>query len=327
MSYWLLSGVAVLVGLFLYVIRIPSLKKDIAARKKAVLVTGAASGIGLQTCNRLLKDGAFVFACDLNMDALKKAYQTYPSTRVCLIKMDVTLLEDIKAAYNVVVEELKNGNEKGHINSSLFGLVNCAGIAPLTKNSLVEKQDEEVQKIYAVNVFGIERCTRIFYPLLESQQNSPSSCVINIASVCGIIAFPFFSHYSATKVAVVSYSASLRREFMRKKRVRVTCICPGFTNTPIITSCGDKGTDQSAFKDEIKILESKHLDLLWSPRIMQKPDRVANYIVDCIFSTNNKGKVIVDHFHNRVVWFFLYHMEPWLYDVATYVAYKLFIRK
>jgi short-subunit dehydrogenase len=183
-----------------------------------------------------------------------------------------------------------------------------------------------MEKMYAINVFGMARCTRVFYPLLRSSDNINSSCVINIASVCGLISFPFFSHYSPTKMAVISYSDSLRRELMHEGRVRVTCICPGFTNTPIITSCGDKGLETSKFQKEILTLQREHLDMLWSPTKMQQPPVVAGVIVDAIFSTNNPPKIIVDHFRNRINWFLLRILEPFMYDQMAAFAYKRHIK-
>lgn len=295
--------VAVLLLLVLFVyycIKMPILKRDIPSKGKAVLVTGAASGIGKSVCHKLLQEGSFVFACDMNLELLQEVYGSLSRECVCIIKMDVTCIEDIESSFDTVSQEIKKGNTEGYIHGSLFGLVNCAGVAPLTKTALVEKSDQEMEKMYAINVFGLARTTRVFYPLLRNEQNKHSSCVINIASVCGLIAFPFFSHYSPTKMAVIAYSDSLRRELMNEGRVRVTCICPGFTNTPIITSCGDKGLEESKFKKEILCLQTQHLDMLWDPKKMQQPDRVANMIVGSIFSTNNPTKIVIDHFLRRI---------------------------
>ncbi|KAL0489573.1 hypothetical protein AKO1_010423, partial [Acrasis kona] len=294
----LLVALALLCAVLYYVVEMPYMLKDLDPKRRAVLVTGAASGIGKKTCERLLSDGAFVFACDINKDALEEVYKSFPASNVCCLKMDVTKMQDVRTAYEQIEKEIIKGNAENYIVGSLFGLVNCAGIAPPTKSSLVEKDDREAELLYAVNVLGIEKCNRVFYPLLSSTNNKQSSCIVNIASVCGLTGFPFFSHYSATKAAVSSYSASLRRELLRQGAVRVTCINPGFTDTPIINT--SLSFDSSKFKKEMTVLQNEHLDLLWNKKRMQKPRVVADAIVDSLFSSNNSSEIrgLID---NRVI--------------------------
>jgi hypothetical protein len=95
-----------------------------------------------------------------------------------------------------------------------------------------------------------------------------------------------------------------------------------FTFSNVKTSCGDKGLDSSKFKKEIVCLQTQHLDMLWGQTKMQQPVRVASVIVDTIFSTNNPPRIIIDHFKNRIQWFFMRVMEPFFYNAMAAYAYK-----
>jgi 3-oxoacyl-[acyl-carrier protein] reductase len=141
-----------------------------------------------------VKEGAFVFACDLNEEGLKQEYKNVSDDQIKIIKLDVSDLKQIEDSAEIVRETLKKAKNNGSIDSAeLFGIVNCAGIPPVTKSALMDKDDSELRKLFEVNVYGVHRCTKALYPLMPHDN---TGSIVNIASVCGTVALPFFSFYN-----------------------------------------------------------------------------------------------------------------------------------
>jgi NADP-dependent 3-hydroxy acid dehydrogenase YdfG len=123
--------------------------------QKAVLITGASSGIGLRTAELLASKGYFVYAGarkQKDMDALNAL------DNVQAVRLDVTVQEEIDAA----VETVRKGGR------GLYGLVNNAGV--FTGGPLIETDIGELQWLFDVNVYGIYRVTQAFAPLIIESQ-------------------------------------------------------------------------------------------------------------------------------------------------------------
>ncbi len=300
----ILIGLAVAVGLY-FAFKLPSFKRDMSIEKRAIVLTGAGSGIGLESAKKFLDLGAIVFACDMN----DKGLATITSHKNCIpVHLDVTSKSDLQNAEELVrkqLDELKNAGRL--INNQLFAIVNCAGIPKLTRVALVEKDDSELEKTFAVNVFGTHRMNKLFYPLLEKNN---VGIIINIASVLASVAFPFGGFYSASKYAVKGYTDTLRRELIG--RVRVTCINPGFTATPMINytkdlAVGGQKQELMAPTDFNTEMETMRVALLdrYIMRFLQTPDKVADMIVASVISSNAPGHVVAEIYAlKRVLWFF-----------------------
>jgi hypothetical protein len=313
---WLLLfiGLLLLAAYYLLVLRYPSFALDISPVRKAVFVTGAASGIGKTLCHKLIKEGAFVFACDLNEEGLKKEYENVPEESIKLIQLDVSKLEQIEKAAKTIKDTLTEAHHHGFVSTEkLFGVVNCAGVPALSKSALVEKTDQEMQTIFEVNVYGVARCTKALYPLMP---HDCTGCIVNIASVCGEVALPYFSYYNASKFAVIGYTDTLRRELF--DRIRVTCVEPGFTATPMVAFADEltkKQVQKSDFIDEMEVLRVKIFDR-WIGSYLQTPVSVADALFSCLFSSNSPRHVMVDNILKRIMW--TSSRWNWLLDNVLY---------
>jgi NAD(P)-dependent dehydrogenase (short-subunit alcohol dehydrogenase family) len=166
-----------------------------AKEAKTVLVTGAASGIGLGIAEYLAQKGDKVIATDVNKDALAKLDG---KPNITTYYLDVTDSKSINSVKNKI-QETTNG---------LDGLVNNAGW--FVGGALVEVSEEDVQKVMDINVLGPHRVTKIFFPLLLKNRGR----VVNIGSEAGRLSFPVNGPYSMSKFALESFSDSLRRELM-----------------------------------------------------------------------------------------------------------------
>lgn len=190
---------------------------------RAIVVTGASSGIGRAAVARAVREGAHVFASvRMREDAASLSAEFGAS--VTPLQFDVVDDENIAVGAAEVARAL--GGRR------LFGLVNNAGIA--VSGPLLHLSAEDMQRQLDVNVVGVHRVTRAFAPLLgadKSRSGKPGRIVM-ISSVGGERGLPFVGPYNASKFALEGYSQALRRELMLYG-IDVIVIGPGSIATPI----------------------------------------------------------------------------------------------
>lgn len=178
-----------------------------ASSQKAVLVTGASSGIGRNIAETLAANGYFVYAGarkQADLDALNEI------PNIQSVRLDVTKQDEIDAAVKTV-----RAAGKG-----LYGLVNNAGI--LTVGPITEIDEKELAWIFDVNVMGVYRVTKAFAPMIIESKGRIS----NISSIAGIGADIFWAPYDMSKHALEAYTDVLALE-MALFDVRVSAINPG----------------------------------------------------------------------------------------------------
>jgi NAD(P)-dependent dehydrogenase (short-subunit alcohol dehydrogenase family) len=174
------------------------------------LVTGASSGIGEATANRLAKAGYKVYGTSRRgAQAGQRTFEMLP--------LDVTSEESVEAAVKEVLR----------LDGRIDLLVNNAGfgVAPAAAE---ESSLDQARAIFDTNFFGIIRMTRAVLPHMRRQGGGR---IINIGSVLGFLPMPYMALYSATKHAVAGYSESLDHE-LRTMGIRVSVIEPAYIKTP-----------------------------------------------------------------------------------------------
>ena len=178
-----------------------------AQAQRAILVTGASTGIGRKIAEDLAQQGHFVYAGarkQKDLDALNQI------ENVQAVRLDVTIQKEIDTA----VETVKQGGK------GLYGLVNNAGV--YIGGPLIEVDLEELQWLMDINVYGIYRVTQAFAPMIIESKGR----IANISSISGINTGRFSGHYSMSKHAVEAYTDALAKE-MEKFDVHVSVIEPG----------------------------------------------------------------------------------------------------
>jgi NAD(P)-dependent dehydrogenase (short-subunit alcohol dehydrogenase family) len=183
------------------------------AAQKAILVTGASSGIGLNITEALAASGYFVYAGarkQADLDALDEI------PNVQSIRLDVTRQDEIAAA----VETVRAGGK------GLYGLVNNAGV--LTLGPITEIDEDELAWILDVNLMGVFRVTKAFAPLIIESKGR----ITNISSIAGILSGMFWAPYNMSKHALESFTDDLAVE-MALFDVRVSAVNPGNYNSRI----------------------------------------------------------------------------------------------
>ena len=194
--------------------------------KKVILVTGGASGIGLATCKAFAELGGHVIMTDINAEGGAKAAAGLQGAggKVQFMALDITS----RTAVAAIAEKIKA--EIGRLDV----LVNGAGwdtIEPFMSNT-----PEYWDKIVAINFMGPVQLTRALLPLLIE---STSGRIVNVASDAGRVGSSGEAVYAGAKGGVIAFTKSLAREVVRYQ-IRVNCVCPGPTDTPLFGSQPEK---------------------------------------------------------------------------------------
>jgi len=180
---------------------------------KAVLVTGASTGIGRKITEQLAADGFFVYATARKPEDLKALGAI---KNVQALSLDVTRPEDIAAAVDTITRA----------GRGLYGLVNNAGIA--TAGTIADMKFEEYLLVMDVNAAGPVRMIRAFQPLITQQKGR----IINIGSISGILARQNLAAYAMSKHAIEALTDSLADQ-LNGTGVRVSVVEPGNYNSAI----------------------------------------------------------------------------------------------
>lgn len=184
---------------------------------RAVVITGASTGIGAACALHLDRLGFAVFAgVRKSEDGL--ALQTSGSDRLVPVELDVTDLTTIRRAQAVVSEATKD--------RGLFGLINNAGIAVVGPLEAVPISDFRQQ--LEVNVIGQVAVTQAFLPLVRQARGR----IINMGSIAGLSTMPLMGPYSASKFALEAITDALRLE-VQQWGIHVSIVEPGAIATPI----------------------------------------------------------------------------------------------
>ena len=190
---------------------------------RAVVVTGASTGIGRAAVASAVREGAHAFASVRKPADAESLTQEFGEAVTPLL-FDVADEPAVRACAAQVAQVL--GTRK------LFGLVNNAGIA--VPGPLLHLDTEELRRQFEINLFGVHNVTRAFADALgadEARTGKPGRIVM-ISSVGGQNGAPFVGPYASSKFALEGYSQSLRRELMLYG-VDVIVIGPGAIATPI----------------------------------------------------------------------------------------------
>jgi NAD(P)-dependent dehydrogenase (short-subunit alcohol dehydrogenase family) len=203
--------------------------------RRVAVVTGAASGIGHALCVALRRDGATVYAADLNAEGLKLLQQECGATPV-----------ELNVADEAAVKALLDRVQAAH--GRLDYLFNNAGIVV---GGPTEGMDSQVwRKIVDVNLWGVIHGSQHGYALMRAQGHGH---IVNTSSTAGVAPLAKSVAYATTKHAVVGLSTSLRAEG-RRHGVNVSVAIPGMVDTGIFDAATNvQGYDYRAAMRKVPI--------------------------------------------------------------------------
>jgi NAD(P)-dependent dehydrogenase (short-subunit alcohol dehydrogenase family) len=217
-----------------------------AESPKAVLVTGASTGIGRKITERLAADGYFVYAGARKDSDLAELNAI---ENVQALRLDVTKPEEIAAAVEAVTAA----------GRGLHGLVNNAGVA--ITGQFADTQEEDFDFVMQVNVYGPYRVTKAFTPLIVAGKGR----ITTIGSISGILSARDLGVYSMSKHAVEAFADSLALQ-MEPQGVRVSIVEPGNYNSEIGNTAARRSgvsrlPDRSLYKSPDEVAEAVKLAL------------------------------------------------------------------
>jgi NAD(P)-dependent dehydrogenase (short-subunit alcohol dehydrogenase family) len=182
---------------------------------KRVLITGGASGIGAAAAARFLEEGAAVCVLDRDPKARQKIQQELPDLAGTL-DADVSNRKEVEAAFGDAVQ----------IMGGVDVLINNAGIS--IRHRFLDITPQEWDQVLAVNLTGV------FYMAQTAARHMwerGSGVILQTASTNGIMGYPFYADYNATKAGVIELTKSMALELAPK--VRVCAVAPGYVLTPM----------------------------------------------------------------------------------------------
>jgi 2-hydroxycyclohexanecarboxyl-CoA dehydrogenase len=186
---------------------------------RIAIVTGAGQGIGAAIAGKLAAEGATVVVTDVNGDTARATAESLGGKALGL-QTDVTDRDSVAVAVGTTTEQF------GRIDV----LVNNAGWDKV--GPFVESDPADWDRIVAINLFGVLNTSRAVLPIMAGQG---SGAVVNLASDAARVGSSGEAVYSAAKGGIVSFTKTAARE-MARNQVRVNCVCPGPTDTPLFAS-------------------------------------------------------------------------------------------
>lgn len=193
---------------------------------KVAIITGGANGIGWETVNLFLQEGAKVAIADYNVAVAEERI------------LNLLNVDDRVAAFKVNVAERTSVDEMVHAVVKRFGkidiLINNAGI---TRDAMLSKMTlEDFQSVIDVNLTGVFNCTQAVVPFLVA---NGTGRIINTSSVSGIYGNAGQTNYAAAKSGLIGMTKTWAKELGRKG-ITVNAVAPGFIETSMVETVPEK---------------------------------------------------------------------------------------
>lgn len=206
---------------------------------KVAFITGAAGGIGRETCARYIAEGARVAAVDIGAEALDDTLRAAGSAEHGLgIVCDITEPQQVKAAIAQTVGRF------GRIDV----LCNIAGGSSAADARVTEAPDEEFWRVIRLDLYGTFLCCKHAIPEMA---RAGGGSVINLSSMVALMALPERDCYTAAKGGVAAMTRSMAVEYA-PDRIRVNAIAPGLVLTPRVEGLMET-------REELRRLAGQHL--------------------------------------------------------------------
>jgi NAD(P)-dependent dehydrogenase (short-subunit alcohol dehydrogenase family) len=218
--------------------------------KKVAIITGGASGIGLEISRSFAIQGAIVHIFELNMTQAEREADLIIAAggQAYIHKVDVAVQAQVKKVI-----------DKINAVQPIDILVNNAGIAHI--GTAETTTEEDIDKIYNINVKGVYNCIHCIIP--HFKKNGGGN-IINMASVAATVAVPERFAYSMAKGAVLTMTIQVAKDFL-KDNIRCNSISPARIHTPFVDGYIESkypGKEKEIFK---KLSESQPIGRMGKP--------------------------------------------------------------
>ncbi len=243
--------------------------------KMIALVTGASSGIGAATAERLALAGYKVYGTSRRgVQATRGSFE--------MLSLDVTSDASVEAAVREVMR----------VDGRIDLLVNNAGFS-VAPAGAEESSIEQARAIFETNFFGIVRMTRAVVPLMRRQG---SGRIVNIGSVLGFLPMPYMALYAATKHAVEGYSESLDHE-LRTRGIRVSIIEPAYTKTQFDANLMEPDSKLDEYRETRALVDEVLKEVM---AVADEPTVVAEVVLQAASAVRPKLRYTAGGLANRL---------------------------
>lgn len=253
--------------------------------QKAVLVTGASSGLGRAMTEMMAAKGYFVYA---GARKNKDIDELNAIENVQAVRLDVTKQDEIDAAFNTISDA----------GRGLYGLVNNAGVVVLMP--LIETDEEDFNFQMDVNIYGPYRITRAFAPLIIESKGRIST----IGSIAGTLSSSTWGPYSMSKHAMEAFSDALADE-MKRFDVKVSLIEPGTYQSRIGASAVKRMKQREQKLDGSEFKSEMDQNVEWLTTTLAQsgdPNEVAEAVMHALFDENPKPRYLVVPNQEQAQW-------------------------
>ncbi|KFX98812.1 hypothetical protein O988_04179 [Pseudogymnoascus sp. VKM F-3808] len=194
---------------------------------KVYAVTGGASGIGLATAKIISERGATPCISDIDTTALKEVEEYFSAKKVTFLvtKVDISKRNEVDAWIEEIVQKF----------GCLDGAANVAGVIGKGHGikSVAELEDDEWDKIMAVNLTGFMYCFR-----KELQEIVDGGSIVNVSSIHGTKGIAYHGAYAASKHGMIGLTKAAAME-NGTREIRINAIAPGSIHTPMMQGWWD----------------------------------------------------------------------------------------
>lgn len=263
---------------------------------KNVIITGANSGFGKLTAEKLASEGFKVFATMRGKDSKNKAaaktlkdWALSKGFALEIVELDVTDNNSVSNAINFIAKQC---------NGKIDVLVNNAGINSMGVNEAFT--DKNVEDIFQINVFGSHRLIKSVLPFMRKQSEG---LIIQISSVVAKNPLPYAGVYSSSKAAIDALALTYAYE-LRPLGIDVVILQPGAFPTEIVAK-SLQPTDGAVFAEygETALMLPgfmKTFGEMMQPDVAGNPQEIADTIFDVVKTPNGKRKTwkVIDKFYD-----------------------------
>lgn len=188
--------------------------------RKAYLVVGGSSGIGLAVCKKLAEEGCRIAIISSSAAKLQTAMKQLPGDGHVCFPYDLDDVTHIESIFQFIAQQ----------DILLHGMVYCAGVSPL--QLLADNDYQLAEKVYRINVLSYIECARCFY---NPHYSIEGSKIVGVASVTAHGSGYRQTLYGSSKAAMIAASRLMAKELMNRQ-IRINCISPGCTDTDLLSS-------------------------------------------------------------------------------------------
>ena len=253
---------------------------------KVAVITGGADGIGKALAVAAATEGMKLVLADIDADKLNATVEELAGTgaEVIGLRTDVSSESSVQALADAAFERFGN----------VHLLINNAGVA-LAKSAW-ETTQKDWEWVMGVNLYGVTNGLRAFIPrMLEKGEEGH---IVNTASIAGLLSEPALAAYNVSKFGVVTLSEGLHHDLtLRKAKINVSVLCPGWVKTRIAEAERHREADQRTDFTKIdKVSVMTGMSIMKAVQNGIEPQQVASDVINAVKS--NKFYILT-HPHTK----------------------------